>query len=52
MALILYGPFAMAGLDNQYFRAEIQSGLPVWVVNTLNNANGVGDADGARSKVH
>lgn len=52
MALVLYGPFAMAGLDNQYFRAVIQGGLPVWVVNTLNNPNGVAYADDARSKVH
>jgi hypothetical protein len=47
MALVLYGPYAMAGHTNQYYLA---SGSPVdWIVNTANNPNGVTYANYVRA---
>jgi hypothetical protein len=51
MALCLYGPGAMAGLDNQYYRAATTPTGPVWVVNTDNNATCVNYANTVRSTV-
>ena len=52
MALVLYGPFASAALNMQYYIPQAgPNGTPVWVVNTANNPQGVAYADSCRSKV-
>ncbi|MDV3242977.1 MAG: hypothetical protein LOY00_14620, partial [Methylocaldum sp.] len=52
MALVLYGPYAAAGLQNQYYRAvQNPDGSYGWVVNTANNPAGVAYANDVRSRV-
>lgn len=53
MALVLYGPHAAAGLDNQYYRAvQRADGSHDWVVNTANNPGGVSYANDIRTRMH
>jgi hypothetical protein len=53
MALTLYGPYAAAGSDRQYYRAVQQAdGSYAWVVNTANNPDGVAYANDVRSRIH
>lgn len=52
MPLVLYGPFASAALNMQYYIPQAgPNGTPIWVVNTANNPQGVAYADSCRSKV-
>lgn len=51
MALTLYGPGALPGQDNQYYRAVAAGSGYQWVTNTANNPRGVAYADDVRSRV-
>jgi hypothetical protein len=59
MALVLYGPYAKAGIANQYYVPSCQGGTGknctggtwVWVVNTADNPNGVAYANKCRASV-
>jgi hypothetical protein len=61
MALVLYGPYAKAGVTNQYYAPSCKGGTVngttctggtwVWVVNKANNPNGVAYANKCRASI-
>ena len=49
MALILYGPFASADLNRQYYIPQVSGGAVDWVENTANNPDGMAYAKDIRA---
>lgn len=51
MALVLYGPFASANLNMQYYIPQVNGNTAIWIINTANNPQGVAYADDVRALV-
>lgn len=51
MALVLYGPYASADLNQQYYVPQVSGNIVDWVVNSANNPQGVSYANNVRASM-